>query len=163
MSGQCGYFSISQNWSGDCPEELGGQWRCPICGNQYRPWIEKNHEYRLLPANQLLVVENDDEAMQLPFGPEMKPGGIRFLPVWWVDPPVQALEMRVAEIFAEVDKEMAELPTGQLLEKIKDMAEKTGIAKSYFRPMKMTETAKQAIDYQNVHGKRVKKGVRLQI
>jgi hypothetical protein len=112
----------------------------------------------LLPANQLLVIENDDEAMKLPFGPDMEPNEIRFLPVWWVDTPVQALEMRVAEIFAEVDKEMAELPTGQLLEKIKDMAQKAGSAKSFFRPMTVTETAKQAIDYQNVHGKRAKHG-----
>ena len=100
-----------------------------------------------MEANQLHVIENDDEAMKLPFGPDMEPIEIRFLSVWWVGTPVQALEMRVAEIFAEVDKEMAELPTGQLLEKIKDMAEKTGITKSYARPMKMTETAKQAIDY----------------
>ena len=113
----------------------------------------------MLPANQLLVIENDDEAMKLPFGPDMEPNEIRFLPVWWVDTPIQALEMRVAEIFAEVDKEMAELPTGELLEKIKAMAQKVGSTKSYFRPMTMTETAKQAIDYQNVHGKRAKNGL----
>jgi hypothetical protein len=86
-----------------------------------------------LEANQLLVIQNDDEAMKLPFGPDMEPNEIRFLPVWWVDTPVQALEMRVAEIFAEVDKEMAELPTGQLLEKIKDMAEKSGHLEKLFQ------------------------------
>ena len=158
QTGQCGYFSISQNWSGDCPEELGGHWRCPICGFQYRPWLENDHEYGLLPANQLLVVENDDEPMQLPFGEDMAPGEIRFIPVWWVDTPAQALEMRVAEIFNEVDQEMADLPTNQLLSKIKDMALKTGSSKSFFHPMHMTDEAKAAIDYQNVNGKRAKKG-----
>ena len=163
MSGQCGYFSISQNWSGDCPEELGGHWRCPICGYQYRPWLENDHDYGLLPANQLLVVENDDEPMKLPFGPDMGPGEVRFIPVWWVDTPIQALEMRVAEIFNEIDQEMADLPTNELLGKIKDMALKTGSSKSFFKLMHMTEAAKAAIDYQNVHGKRAKKGLPVQV
>jgi len=111
-----------------------------------------------LPANQLHVVENDDDPMKLPFGPDMGLGEVRFIPVWWVDTPIQALEMRVAEIFNEIDQEMADLPTNELLGKIKDMALKTGSSKSFFKPMHMAGAAKAAIDYQNVNGKRAKRG-----
>ena len=145
---QCGWFSISANWAYNygSGNEGGGQFRCPSCGAQYRPWLQRAS---LLECNKLMVLQNDDVPIVLPDNTVIDKNQTVMLPIWWCDTPAEKMQHRVKEIFGQIHAEMRDMSVGDMMREIKTIAERAGAAKTYFQVHHMPAAARKVIDENN--------------
>ena len=83
----CCYMGPAGDWPNTRP--WGDHYRCPICGEQYKPF-HPGSDGRLL-FNKVFVLGNDEDE------------GATFLPYWWADTAEDNLMQRFKEISHDID------------------------------------------------------------
>jgi hypothetical protein len=158
----CGYFGPPTQWAATSLHTLdGGHWRCPVCGQQYRPWQAKPSYFA---GNKILVVEALHGDVTTPTGEVLKQGGVRYIPFVWADTRTTGLTGALKDIhlrdqiqaaIQETATELAEQSEVSLLKKVQQIAFDAMVKKSYWQTMTLSPQALHEITECNKRGKEV--------
>jgi hypothetical protein len=107
----CSLVCLSTHWVHNKPS---GHYRCPACGEQYRPWTERLGYWK---TNKVFV--SYDEVGLQEGRAELAAGSsdglahknlVMIFPVMWPDTATQVMIDRIKAIFLDIDKDVIALP-----------------------------------------------------
>jgi hypothetical protein len=150
----CAMVCLAVNWVHNRP---GGQYRCPSCGEQYRPWMEKPGYYKTNKViftyehkNQqkpVLVPGSSDEAVSKKM--------VNVFPVIWPDTATAVLRDRIKAIFLDIDEKLLSLDPPDRMAFVLDTLQVTPPHK-VFQHFKFKDDIRQMIDGVNAGQKSTK-------
>jgi hypothetical protein len=151
----CAMVCLAVNWVNNHP--VGGQYRCPACGEQYRPWLNKQGYYK---ANKVIFTyeqENKHQPLLVPGssdGPVSK-NVVNVFPVIWPDTATSMLRDRIKAISLDIDEKLLSLEPRDRMEFVLDTLKGTAPNK-VFQHFKFKADIKKKIDELNAGQKSTK-------
>jgi predicted RNA-binding Zn-ribbon protein involved in translation (DUF1610 family) len=145
----CSMVCLSTHWVNNYPS---GQYRCPACGEMYRPWNSRPSQWK---TNKVYIAY-DEVGLQVGKA-ELAAGSsevldhrnlVRIFPVMWPDTSTQVMIDRIKAIFLNIEQELIALPSKERLEVVLQNLSVTPPHKAFETHQFLPET-KAHIDHLN--------------
>jgi hypothetical protein len=146
----CSMVCLSAHWLNNYP---GGNYRCPACGELYRPWVSSPSKW----VTNKVYIAYDEVGLQVGEA-ELAAGSsevlehrnlVKIFPVIWPDTSTQVLIDRMKATFFNIEQELIALPSKERLELVLHYLSMTPPHKAFQTHQFLPET-KAHIDHLNV-------------